>query len=156
MSTAHQGTPAEIAALDAYIKLMRASETVTTRAHTVLAGNLTLTQFGVLEALLHRGPLCAGELAAKILKSAGNLTLVLANLERDGLVERHRDPSDARRWHIKLTSAGRKLISSTFPAVASAITAEFAHLSAAEQAMLAELCKKLGRGPASSPSSAKS
>lgn len=152
MPTAHTGSPAEVAALDAYIKLMRASETVTARAHGLLAGELTLTQFGVLEALHHRGPLCAGEIAEKILKSAGNLTLVLANLERDGLVTRERDRADARRWIVSLTAAGRKRIATLFPKVAAAITGEFAHLSPAEQAMLGELCKKLGRGhPAASP-----
>ncbi|MBC8008738.1 MAG: MarR family transcriptional regulator [Burkholderiales bacterium] len=145
-ATAHTATPAETAALDAYIKLMRASESVTSRAHTLLAGELTLTQFGVLEALHHRGPLSAGELAEKILKSAGNLTLVLANLERDGLVSRLRDRDDARRWIISLTAAGRKRIATLFPQVAAALTAEFSTLTLAEQAMLAELCKKLGRG----------
>ena len=151
MPTAHQGSPAEVAALDAYIKLMRATESVTARAHLPLAGNLTLTQFGVLEALHHRGPLCAGEIAEKILKSAGNLTLVLANLERDGLVTRSRDREDARRWIIDHTPAGRKRISALFPRVASAITAQFAILSRAEQAMLGELCKKLGRGATPAP-----
>ncbi len=146
MPTAHKGSPAEVAALDAYIKLMRAAETVTARAHSPLDDQLTLTQFGVLEALLHRGPLSAGELAEKILKSAGNLTLVLSNLERDGLVSRERDREDRRRWIVSLTPAGRKRVSALFPKVASAITAEFAHLSRAEQAMLGELCKKLGRG----------
>jgi len=138
-------TSAQAAALDAYIKLMRAAETVTARAHVVLDGQLTLTQFGVLEALLHRGPLSAGELAQKILKSAGNLTLVLANLERDGLVSRTRDTTDARRWIITLTPAGRERIAALFPRVAASLTTEFSRLSAAEQAMLGELCKKLGR-----------
>lgn len=152
MPTAHKGSPAEIAALDTYIKLMRASETVTARAHTPLAGNLTLTQFGVLEALLHRGPLAAGEIAEKILKSAGNLTLVLANLERDGFITRVRDKHDARRWVVSLTAAGRKRVTALFPQVAAAITDEFSRLTPAEQAMLAELCKKLGRtGPALFP-----
>lgn len=146
MPSNHQATPAETAALDAYIKLMRASESVTSRAHTLLNGELTLTQFGVLEALHHRGPLSAGELAEKILKSAGNLTLVLANLERDGLVSRVRDRDDARRWIISLTATGRKRIATLFPRVAAALTTEFSTLTLAEQAMLAELCKKLGRG----------
>lgn len=154
MPTAHQGSPAEVAALDAYIKLMRASESVTSRAHGLL-GDLTITQFGVLEALYHRGPLCAGEIAQKILKSAGNLTLVLSNLERDGLISRQRDRADARRWIISLTEAGRARIAALFPQVAAAIASEFAHLSVAEQAMLAELCKKLGRGrPATGSSTA--
>lgn len=146
MPTAHQGSSAEVSALDAYIKLMRATETVTARAHTLLEGKLTLTQFGVLEALHHRGPLCAGALAQKILKSAGNLTLVLANLERDGLVARDRDHTDARRWIIRLTPAGQERITLLFPRIADAITTELSILSPAEQAMLGELCKKLGRG----------
>ncbi len=145
MPTAHQGSSAEIAALDAYIKLMRASETVTARVHTPLVGHLTLTQFGVLEALFHRGPLAACEIAEKILKSAGNLTLVLANLERDGLITRTRDKHDARRWVVALTAAGRKRVATLFPLVATAITEEFSRLTSAEQAMLGELCKKLGR-----------
>jgi MarR family transcriptional regulator, 2-MHQ and catechol-resistance regulon repressor len=146
MPTAHRGSPAEVAALDAYIKLMRAAETVTSRAHLPLAGKLTITQFGVLEALHHRGSLSAGEIAEKLLKSAGNLTLVLANLERDGLVSRERDRADGRRWIISLTAAGRKKVAGLFPQVADAIRAEFAHLSRAEQVQLGELCKKLGLG----------
>lgn len=146
--TASAEKPVPTAALDAYVKLVRASESVSARAHVLLAGELTFTQFGVLEALLHRGPLSAGELAEKILKSAGNLTLVLANLERDGLIVRERDRADARRWIVSLSPAGRKRVSALFPKIAAAIAAEFAHLSAAEQAMLGELCKKLGLGPA--------
>lgn len=146
MSTLHSGAPAETAALDAYIKLMRAAESVTARAHVLLAGDLTLTQFGVLEALYHRGPLCAGELAEKILKSAGNITLVISNLERAGLISRTRDAGDARRWIIALTPAGRDRIALRFPQIAAALTQEFAVLSPGEQAMLGEICKKLGRG----------
>ncbi len=146
MPTAHNGSPAELAALDAYIKLVRAADSVTSRAHMVLDGQLTLTQFGVLEALYHRGPMCAGAIAAKILKSAGNLTLVLANLERDGLIAREADQADARRRVVSLTPAGRTRIAALFPRVASAITTEFTALSSAEQAMLGELAKKLGRG----------
>jgi MarR family 2-MHQ and catechol resistance regulon transcriptional repressor len=153
MPTAYRGPSAEVTALDAYIKLMRAAESVSARAHTPL-GDLTLTQFGVLEALLHRGPLCAGEIAAKLLKSAGNLTLVLSNLERDGLVARQRDRADARRSIVSLTPAGRRRIGALFPRIAAAIAREFAHLSPAEQAILGELCKKLGKGlPAQSPAS---
>ena len=56
MPTRYHGTPAETAALDAYIKLMRAAESVTTRVGGVMAAaGLTIGQFGVLEALLHHG-----------------------------------------------------------------------------------------------------
>ncbi len=137
---------AETRALDAYIKLMRASESVTARSHAAIPQGLTLAQFGVLEALYHRGSLCASELAAKLLKSPGNLTLVIDNLERDGRVKRERDPQDRRFVTIHLTASGRQFIANLFPTIAAGITREFAVLSPAEQAMLAELCKKLGLG----------
>ena len=62
MSKTVSRPPAEAAALDTFVKLVRASESVTVRSHTGLPKSLTLAQFGVLEALLHRGPLCASEL----------------------------------------------------------------------------------------------
>lgn len=139
-------TSEETLALDAYIKLMRASESVTGRSHRSLPKGLTLAQFGVLEALLHRGSLCASELAAKLLKSPGNLTLVLDNLERDGHVRRERDAEDRRFVRVHLTAQGKEFIAGLFPQISADIAREFSILSPAEQAMLAELCKKLGRG----------
>jgi MarR family 2-MHQ and catechol resistance regulon transcriptional repressor len=141
-------------ALDAYIKLMRASESVTARAHVVLPAGVTLTQFSALEALLHRGPLFQSELATKLLKSGGNLTLVVDNLERDGLVSRERDAADRRRICVTLTPQGRKFITGLFPQVAASLAREFSVLSAAEQATLSRLCKKLGLGHASSAAAA--
>jgi MarR family 2-MHQ and catechol resistance regulon transcriptional repressor len=146
MNHAATRSPAETAALDTFVKLVRASESVTVRSHAGLPKGLTLAQFGVLEALLHRGPLCASELAAKLLKSPGNLTLVLDNLERDGHVRRERDPEDRRFVTVQLTAKGRRFITDLFPTIAAGITREFSVLSSAEQAMLGELCKKLGRG----------
>lgn len=151
MGTHYRGTPAEVAALDAYIKLMRAADSVTARAHAALPKGLTLAQFGVLEALLHRGPLCQSELAAKVLKSAGNLTLVVDNLERDGHVARERDPEDRRYVTVRLTPKGKKFIAELFPRIAAGIARELAVLSPAEQAMLGELCKKAGRGRPPAP-----
>lgn len=144
MGTHHDGPPAEVAALDAFIKLMRAAESVAGRAHAGLPKNLTAAQFGVLEALLHRGPLCQSALAAKLLKSAGNLTLVVDNLERDGHVRRERDANDRRYVTVHLTPKGRELIEHVFPDVAAAIARELSALTPGEQVTLGELCKKLG------------
>ena len=139
-------SPAETAALDAYVKLMRASESVTARAHVVLPEGVTITQFAALEALLHRGPLFQTELALKLLKSGGNLTLVVDNLERDGLVVRERDAADRRRIRVALTAKGRTFITSLFPRVAASLAHQFSALTQTEQATLARLCKKLGLG----------
>ena len=144
MGTNYQGTAAEVDALNAYIKLMRAAESVTARAHTVLPKEITLSQFGVLEVLLHRGPLFQSELAAKLLKSGGNVTLIVDNLEKLGLVSRARDQEDRRFITVSLTDQGRAFISDLFPKVAASIAREFAALSPAEQFTLGWLCKKVG------------
>jgi MarR family 2-MHQ and catechol resistance regulon transcriptional repressor len=144
MPTHYQGPPNEIAALDAYIKLMRATESVTSRVNETLPVGLTVTQFGVLEALFHLGPLCPSQLADKLLKSSANLTLVIANLEKAGLIHRARQPDDLRFITITLTPRGRRLITGLFPQVASRIALEFSVLSDSEKSQLCQLAKKLG------------
>jgi len=73
MPTHYQGTPQEINALNTYIKMTRAVDSFMNRLnqHRTL-GDLTLSQFGVLEALYHLGPMSQNEIGAKILKSSGN------------------------------------------------------------------------------------
>ena len=148
MPTHHQGPQNEIVALDAYIKLLRAAESVTTRVHAVLPADLTVTQFAVLEVLFHLGPLCQSQLAAKLLKSTANLTLVIANLEKAGLIKRIRQPEDMRFITISLNPRGRALIASLFPKVAARIADEFSVLDPQEKTEFGRLAKKLGVGKA--------
>jgi MarR family 2-MHQ and catechol resistance regulon transcriptional repressor len=132
-------------ALNVYTKLMRAAESVTVRVNRVLsAPKLTISQFGVLEALYHKGPLCQKEIATKILKSTGNITLVVDNLEKQGLVRRERDNEDRRYLNIHLTEIGIALIARVFADVEAAIVTEMAALAENEQELLGNLCKKLG------------
>ncbi len=147
MPTHYQG-PQEIQrALDTYIKLTRVVSSVEERiARTDVFGSLTHTQFGVLEALYHLGPLCQGELSGKLLKSTGNITLVLDNLEKRGLVLRRRDNEDRRMVTILLTPVGELMIRQIFPAVARAIAQEINRLEPEEQEILQKLCRKLGKG----------
>jgi MarR family 2-MHQ and catechol resistance regulon transcriptional repressor len=146
MPTHHQGPQNEIVALDAYIKLQRAAESVTSRVHAVLPAGLSVTQFGVLEVLFHLGPLCQSQLARKLLKSTANLTLVIANLEKAGLIKRVRQPEDLRFIEISLSPRGRTLITSLFPKVAACIANEFAVLDSQEKVEFGRLAKKLGLG----------
>ena len=144
MGTRHRGTIEEINALNAFIKLQRASESVSARVHAVLPEGLTVTQFGVLEAIHHIGPLCQSELAEKLLKSGGNLTLVVDNLEKAGYVARERDPADRRFVVVKLTDKGQAFITALFPKVVANVTREMAALSGTELSDLRRLCKKIG------------
>ncbi len=132
--------------LDAYTKLMRAAESVTGRiSRQMAAAELTVSQFGVLEALLHKGPLCQRDIAAKILKSSGNLTLVIDNLEKRGLVQRQRDTNDRRYITVSLTADGDRLIKGLFPTIEAAIVDEMAALTGNEQDELGRLCRRLGK-----------
>ncbi len=132
-------------ALSAYVKLMRSAGAVTVRVHGYLAvDGVSISQFGVLEALLHCGPLQQCELGQKILKSSGNVTVVVDNLERRGLVSRERHKVDRRRITVDLTAAGRELISRLFPQHMEQVCLAMGELSASELEQLARLCKKLG------------
>ena len=144
MGTRHHGSIEEINALNAFIKLQRAAESVSVRVHEVLPAELTVTQFGVLEALHHIGPLCQSELAEKLLKSGGNLTLVVDNLEKAGYVKRERDPADRRYVVVRLTEKGQAFISVLFPKVVANVTREMGALSSTELLDLSRLCKKIG------------
>jgi len=108
------------------------------------AAGLTISQFGVLEALHHKGPLCQRDIAAKILKSTGNITLVIDNLEKQGLVKRERTSEDRRYLSVRLTEQGEELICSVFADVEAEIVEEMNRLTIEEQATLGRLCKKLG------------
>lgn len=100
----------------------------------------------MLEALYHLGPLSQAEIAKKILKSTGNITMVIDNLEKRGLVRRERDPEDRRSYSVQLTAPGKKLIGSLFPRHAVGIVRGMKALTRSEQETLGNLCRKLGTG----------
>ncbi len=147
MATKHRGAPEEMLALDTFIKLSRAAESFDARLvrHGTLE-ELTLTQFAVLEALYHLGSLTQRDIGAKLLKSGGNITLVIDNLEKHGHVFRRRCESDRRLIYVELTDSGRELISRVFPHHLTAIVHEMSVLSPDEQRQLGQLLRKLGRG----------
>lgn len=147
MGTHYQGTTTETLALDSYIKLSRAAETVTVRINGHLSAyQLTTSQFGVLEALYHLGPMQVGQLGEKILRSSGNMTLVIDNLAKRGLVARQPKTTDRRCIEIHLTPDGAALIEQIMPGHVAQVVATMSVLTTEEQQTLAALCRKLGLG----------
>jgi MarR family transcriptional regulator, 2-MHQ and catechol-resistance regulon repressor len=141
--------PCVIAALRAYVKLLRATKAVIARVEPRLAAQgLTPTQLGVLEVILHLGPQSQRELGRKVLTSAGNMTDVIDKLEARGLVCRSRMPGDRRSIRVDLTATGRCLIEALFPCHAEDIAGAMAALDPDEVALLSDLLRKLGRGAA--------
>ena len=147
MATRHKGPEKEVRALNAYIALMRAAESVTARLSGRLSkASLTVGQFGALEALHHLGPMRPNELARKLLRSAGNMTTVLDNLEKSGWVVRRREEDDRRCLTVHITDAGRRLMDRVFPGHVADLVREFSVLTAIEQGELRRLCWTVGTG----------
>lgn len=130
--------------VDVFESLVRAADTVTALSQTGLKGaGLTPSRYGVLAALHESGPLSPKVLAARILRSPGNLTLVLENLDRDGLVKRVSDPKDRRRIIVSLTETGRKLVAKVQPGHRRRIDEAMKRLTEREQETLQKICRKL-------------
>src|SRR5690625_3658964 len=145
MGTHYKGTESEIRTLDAFIKLTRAADALNNRRNRPLAAaNITVNQVGTLEAIYHLRPLNQRAIGEKILKSGGNITMVIDNLEKSGYVKRKKDPADKRAVLIELTSQGEEFIKDFFPKHLEKIKEEFAILTEDEKVTLATLCRKLG------------
>jgi len=142
----------ETEALNSYVKLIRAAESLSSRINLSLSSyDLTESQFGVLEALHHLGTLSQTALAKKLLKSGGNMTTVIDNLEKNGLVERKRgmiahtvNKKDRRYFSVHLTTKGKNKISEVLPNQVKLIVDEMNILNSEEQKELQRLCKIIG------------
>ncbi len=147
MPTHFKGCKKAVRALNAYINLIRASDSLLGRLTAQAESQgLTMGQFGVLEALYHLGPMCQKTLGEKLLRSGGNITLIVDNLEKHGWVRRERQQNDRRMVLIHLTPAGRELIARVMPPHAEMIAKEMSRLTPGEQEELRRICRKLGKG----------
>ena len=145
MPTHYKGRARETRALDTFVKLTRAMETLGGQLQRHLASlEITPPQLAVLEALLHVGPMNQSELGRKLLRSNPNMTALLDNLERGKWIQRERSPEDRRVVVVSLTPEGRRVIERVFPAHAAHVAALMGALTAEEQETLGALCKKLG------------
>src|SRR5262245_26956661 len=149
--------------LKLWVVLSRAYGAIQRRLEESLAASgLTEGEFGVLEALLHKGPLLLGELQRKILVSSGGVTYLVdrparpglvarrPRLARRGLVRREPCPTDRRAMYAVLTPEGESLIRDIFGTHAGAIQQAEAGLTPEEQAEAIELLRKLGLAAAGS------
>lgn len=143
-TTKQYGKRADIA-LSMWVKLARAHDTFKhLTAENIRTFNLTTAQFGALETLGHLGPMLIGELTRKQLVCAGNMTVVVNNLEKEGLVERKTDTKDRRATHVRLTSRGKRVFDKIFPRHAEYVADLVSVLTEDEQVELGRLLKKLG------------
>jgi MarR family 2-MHQ and catechol resistance regulon transcriptional repressor len=138
-------TTARDRALKLFIVLERAANAVTARLLAEAGeSDLTHTEFEILEALYHKGPLLLGDVQKKILLSSGGVTYTVDRLSDKGLVERRDCANDRRARYAALTPKGQALIARIFPVYAERIERLMGVLSAREQDEAIELLRKLG------------
>jgi MarR family 2-MHQ and catechol resistance regulon transcriptional repressor len=137
----------QAAAVRGYVKLFRASESITARLSSFVASSaeLTMTQFNVLETLYNLGPMRQRDLSGKVMRSAGNITMVLRNLEKARLVKRNKKKIGPKReYTVSLTNRGQALIAEFFPLFAKAVAEEMSVLNDHELETLGKLCRQVG------------
>ena len=137
----------DLSGVHLWLLLWKASKTVEARARrSVEAMGFGLSDFGVLEALLHKGPLPVNSLGKKVLLTSGSMTAAIDRLEKCGLVERGSDTTDRRARIVHLTANGKDLIRKLFGEHERDMERAFSHLNERERKSLAALLRKLGRG----------
>jgi MarR family 2-MHQ and catechol resistance regulon transcriptional repressor len=125
-------------------KAFRAVEAQALR--NVASLDIGLSDFGVLEALLHKGPLSIKDLGAKVLLTSGSITTAVDRLEAKGLVERFNDKQDRRSRIVRLTATGRTVIKKAFAEHKLAMEQVVSGLELKDRAQLIELLRRLGQG----------
>src|SRR4030067_1537556 len=145
MANALEDSGFENKALKTFIQFIWASEMVRSRVYSQFSKyGLTGSQFGVLDAIFHMGPLPQSDLGKNIFKSGGNITMVVDNLEKNALVRRVRSEKDRRVINVHLTEKGRDLFVGVLPVYIKVVEEEMNVLTESEQEELGRLCVKLG------------
>ena len=152
MGSHFKGTREHTLALDTWVKLSRAKESVGRMLKPCLCQHgVTSPQFGVLEMLYHLGTLNQTVIGKKLLVIGGNVTMLVDNLEKHRWVERRRSIKDRRVIKVHLTTAGKAVIERLIPNHVEALTHALAVLTSDERETLGALCKNLGRGQQTDP-----
>jgi MarR family 2-MHQ and catechol resistance regulon transcriptional repressor len=106
---------------------------------------LNPSDFSILEALLHKGPLPINTIGEKVLLTSGSMTAAANRLEKKGFIKRNQDPSDGRCFYLHLTKTGRRLIEKAFDRHARNLEKLADALNDDERSELVRLLKKMGR-----------
>lgn len=134
----------EILSMDAFISLMKASDHVSSFVHAHLKEEgITVSQFGVLEALNYKGSMCQKDIAEIIRKTTGNMTTVIDNLEKHGLAVRKKDAADRRYFTVSITDKGRQVLNDAFEVYKKNVSERLSALTIVELETLIGICRKL-------------
>ncbi|HEY2039575.1 MAG TPA: MarR family transcriptional regulator [Edaphobacter sp.] len=136
----------DLSAIHLWLLLWKASRAVEAySARSISKFGMVPTDFGVLEALLHKGSLTVKQIGEKVLLTSGSMTAAVDRLEKRGLVVRSNDAHDRRARIISLTPEGRELIERAFACHRDAMEEGLKGFSEAERIILLPLLRSLGR-----------
>lgn len=105
---------------------------------------LNVSDFSIMEALLHKGPMPINTIGEKVLLTSGSMTAAANRLEEKGLITRIQDPSDGRCFYLHITKSGRRLITDVFNKHSENLEKTAAVLNSEERSELVRLLKKIG------------
>jgi len=136
--------------IETYVKLIQTADCLHTTVSKPLSEHkLTASQFSTLKVLRRDGALPQKEIARRMLITAGNVTLIIDNLERQGFVARIRQEHDRRVINVCLTELGRRMFDRVYPGHIERIEKAMSALSPEKLQTLCELLNELS--PSSEP-----
>jgi MarR family 2-MHQ and catechol resistance regulon transcriptional repressor len=141
-----EAAPSHTSGVHLWLILMKAYRALAqVDAGSIASSGLGLSDFAVLEILLHKGALPVNTIGRQVMLTSGSISTAIDRLEEKQLVRRQACPNDRRVTYVALTTTGRTLIRQVFQVHASRLETTFEPLSGSERSTLATLLKKLGK-----------
>ena len=142
---ADPGEEGDVSGTHVWLVLMKAHRALERLAtQSIESFDVGLSDFGVLELLLHKGPQPVNEIGRRIGLTSGSITTAVDRLESCALVTRRSDPNDRRARVVQLTARGKEQAARLFAGHKRVMDAAASELSQKERTLLIELLKKLG------------
>lgn len=133
-------------ALKLFIVLHLAFKSIDQVAHKHIKDkDMSITEFGVLELLYHKGKQTINQLRKRVLVASSSISYVVNELEQDGYIEKRKCTEDKRVTFIHLTDEGRAMMDSVFPEHREVIEEIMSDLSDEEKIEMAEMLKIIGK-----------
>src|SRR5213594_3970142 len=136
---------ADVSGTHLWLVMMKAHRALERLAiQSIESSEVGLSDFAVMEMLLHKGPQPVNEIGRRIELTSGAITTAVDRLEARGLVTREAHASDRRARIVRLTERGREQAGSVFAGHKAVMDSAASGLSKTERATLLELLRKLG------------
>ncbi len=137
----------QVSGVHLWLLLWKTTRALEAHAERSIAGaGMCLSDFAILEALLHKGPLSIKSLGEKVLLTSGSITTAVDRVEKRGWVRRGEDARDRRVKIVTLTEGGREVIRRAFARHERDMEKAVAGFKMSERSALAALLRRLGRG----------